>query len=186
MQDSPKHKEEAMHLLGSDARSVNRLPSRGPVDEEDYDEPSWAKCQVCCGKCCGFFWLITCCGCCCNPYKTVTAGNKGIITKFGRVRDVVDPGMHYVNPLAEKLQIVDIKAQVKKLDRQEVMSMDQLPVLIEGDVFWRRTGARENRVLFKTFIIFCKDAVKSTFGVLELDRQVDQISMNCLRNVFGR
>ena len=61
--------------------------------------------------------------------------------------------MHYVNPLVEKLHLVDVKAQVKRLERQEVMTCDQvrfwvlfflfrllkfktkLPVVIEGDNF---------------------------------------------------
>ncbi len=134
-----------------------------------YDEPGYASCQVCCGKCCGYFWLFACCGACCAPYKTVPAGSHGIITKFGRVRDVVEPGMHYCNPVAEKLVLVDVRAQVKSLGSQEVMTLDQLPVTIEGDVFFRRT-----------------DVVKSYFGVQNLDYSIDQLSQNCLRNVFGR
>jgi regulator of protease activity HflC (stomatin/prohibitin superfamily) len=112
---------------------------------------------------------VACCGCCCNPYKTVEAGNQGVITSFGRVKEVVEPGMVYVNPLSEKLVAVNVKNQVKSLSSQEVMTLDQLPVTIEGDVFYKKI-----------------DAVRATYGVQNVEYSIDQLAMNSLRNVFGR
>lgn len=95
------------------------------------------------------------------------AGYKGVITQFGRVRDVVDPGLEYVNPLSEKIIMVDMRTITHSLPPQEVMTLDQLPCTVVGDVLFRRVNP-----------------VRATFGVASLDYSIDQLSMNALRLVM--
>ena len=59
--------------------------------------------------CCG---AIPCCIVCPNPYKPVSQGNVGLVTKFGRFYRAVDPGLVKINPLSEKLIQVDVKIQI--------------------------------------------------------------------------
>ena len=59
--------------------------------------------------CCG---AIPCCVVCPNPYKPVSQGNVGLVTKFGRFYRAVDPGLVKINPLSEKLIQVDVKIQI--------------------------------------------------------------------------
>jgi len=60
----------------------------------------------------GFAGAIPCCVCCPNPYRPVSQGNVGLITKFGRFYRAVDPGLVKINPLSEKLIQVDVKIQL--------------------------------------------------------------------------
>jgi len=53
-----------------------------------------------------------CCICCPNPYKPVSQGNVGLVTKFGRFYRAVDPGLVKINPLSERLIQVDVKIQI--------------------------------------------------------------------------
>lgn len=55
---------------------------------------------------------IPCCICCPNPYKPVSQGNVGLVTKFGRFYRAVDPGLVKINPLSEHLLQVDVKIQI--------------------------------------------------------------------------
>jgi len=64
------------------------------------------------GTCVGFCGAIPCCIVCPNPYKPVSQGNVGLVTKFGRFYRAVDPGLVKINPLSEKLIQVDVKIQI--------------------------------------------------------------------------
>ena len=64
------------------------------------------------GNCVGFLGAIPCCVVCPNPYKPVSQGNVGLVTKFGRFYRAVDPGLVKINPLSEKLIQVDVKIQI--------------------------------------------------------------------------
>lgn len=64
------------------------------------------------GSCVGFFGAIPCCIVCPNPYRPVSQGNVGLVTKFGRFYRAVDPGLVRINPLSEKLIQVDVKIQI--------------------------------------------------------------------------
>lgn len=137
-------------------------------NSDAYSNPCWGDFIETLGTCVGFSCLFACCGCACNPYRTVNAGHRGVITRFGRIRDVVQPGMVYVNPISEQLVTVDIRTHVKSLESQEVMTKDNLPLTIDGDVYWHRT-----------------DAVMSTYNVVDLTYCIDQIAHAALRDVFG-
>ena len=64
------------------------------------------------GSCVGCLGAIPCCVVCPNPYKPVSQGNVGLVTKFGRFYRAVDPGLVKINPLSEKLIQVDVKIQI--------------------------------------------------------------------------
>ena len=64
------------------------------------------------GSCIGCLGAIPCCIVCPNPYKPVSQGNVGLVTKFGRFYRAVDPGLVKINPLSEKLIQVDVKIQI--------------------------------------------------------------------------
>jgi hypothetical protein len=64
------------------------------------------------GNCIGTCGAIPCCVICPNPYKPVSQGMVGLVTKFGRFYRAVDPGLVRVNPLSEKLIQVDVKIQI--------------------------------------------------------------------------
>ena len=64
------------------------------------------------GTCIGTMGAIPCCVICPNPYKSVSQGKVGLITKFGRFYRAVDPGLVKINPLSERLIQVDVKIQI--------------------------------------------------------------------------
>jgi erythrocyte band 7 integral membrane protein len=64
------------------------------------------------GEIIGTLGAIPCCLVCPNPYKNVSQGNVGLVTKFGKFTRAVDPGLVKVNPLSEKLIQVDVKIQI--------------------------------------------------------------------------
>lgn len=41
----------------------------------------------------GTMGAVPCCVCCPNPYKSVSQGNVGLVTKFGKFHSAQDPGL---------------------------------------------------------------------------------------------
>lgn len=153
-------------------------PIRQPLLQRDafnppYNEPFWAGFKesigTCLGYCCFLPPPLGTCGCCCNPYQVVDQGSRGIVQRYGRATRVLEPGMHYVNPISEEMISVDIKTHVKELANQEVITKDNLPVTIDGDIYYRRV-----------------DVTRSCFSIYDLEYAMDQLGHSTLRNVFGR
>lgn len=82
-------------------------------DTEDDSQHGWYGAMVDgMGSLIGTLGAIPCCFCCPNPYKPVSQGNVGLVTKFGRFARAVDPGLVKINPLSESLVQVDVKIQI--------------------------------------------------------------------------
>merc|ERR1711939_459692 len=126
--DSPMYKDDTPNGRGKDSASPQRgfQPRHGengvikvqPPRREDL-QPSYAQMLEgdeegavqgwygsminTLGSCVGFFGAIPCCIVCPNPYKPVSQGNVGLVTKFGKFTRAVDPGLVKINPLSERL-----------------------------------------------------------------------------------
>jgi len=81
------------------------------------------------GSCVGTCGAIPCCVVCPNPYKPVSQGNVGLVTKFGRFYRAVDPGLVKINPLSERLIQVDVKIQIVGM-----FPISHLPTLIRSRI----------------------------------------------------
>jgi erythrocyte band 7 integral membrane protein len=85
----------------------------------------------------GCFGAFVPCFCgCFNPYQTVPQGYTGLLSHFGKVHRIVDPGLHYVNPTTENITLVDIKVHIKDIPRQVVMSRDNVSVDLDSVIYW--------------------------------------------------
>lgn len=148
------------------------MNANDPLLPDDANEPCWGSCLDFLGRffgcCCLMPPPIGSCGCCCNPYQSVSQGYKGIIQRFGKIINVVDSGLQYVNPITEKMTQVDTMLHVKELCSQEVLTKDNLPVVIDGDVYFKRV-----------------DVTRATFNVSNLTHAIDQLAHTTLRTVFG-
>jgi len=143
-------------------------------------EPCMGGCLDVLGKLCGMFWVIPTCGYCCNsctgccnPYRSVNRGYRGVITRFGSVKEIVSDGLHYVNPISEEIQLADIMLHVKKLDNQTVMTKDNLPITIDGAVYYYTNNTP-------------KDIIRAKYGVYNVGMAVDELAHSTLRLVFGQ
>ena len=121
------------------------------------------------GCCCCFLS----CGCCCNPYKTVNRGNRGVITRFGAIKEITSDGLQYVNPISEDLVIVNMMLHSRNLCNQSILTKDNLPIQIDGNINYR--------VIDKI-----PDIVQARFNIVNVETAVDVLAHSTLRLVFGK
>lgn len=141
--------------------------------KQNNDEPCMGGCLDCLGRFFGCCCLFTCCGCCCYPYKTINPGHKGILTRFGQITKILKEGLHYVNPMSEELSVIDVKMHVKKLSNQSILTKDNLPITIDGAVYYNIKNTDDDIITVKT-------------KVFNVNTAVDELAHSTLRFVFGQ
>ncbi|KAI9666427.1 MAG: hypothetical protein M1821_004363 [Bathelium mastoideum] len=111
---------------------------------------------------------IPCCIVCPNPYKPVSQGNVGLITKFGRFARAVDPGLVRVNPLSENLIQVDVKIQVVEVPQQVCMTKDNVNLHLSSVIYYHIVAPH-----------------KAAFGISNIRQALVERTQTTLRHVIG-
>lgn len=139
-----------------------------PPQEDDGTHGWYGSMVNTCGSVIGFLGAIPCCICCPNPYKPVSQGNVGLVTKFGRFYRAVDPGLVKINPLSEKLIQVDVKIQICEVPQQVCMTKDNVTVQLTSVIYYHITSPH-----------------KAAFGISNVRQALVERTQTTLRHVVG-
>ncbi|CZT47597.1 related to stomatin [Rhynchosporium secalis] len=120
------------------------------------------------GSCIGTMGAIPCCIICPNPYKPVSQGNVGLVTKFGRFYRAVDPGLVKINPLSERLIQVDVKIQIVEVPKQVCMTKDNVTLHLTSVIYYHITSPH-----------------KAAFGISNVRQALIERTQTTLRHVVG-
>lgn len=120
------------------------------------------------GSLVGFCGAIPCCIICPNPYKPVSQGNVGLVTKFGRFYRAVDPGLVKINPLSERLVQVDVKIQIVEVPRQVCMTKDNVTLNLTSVIYYHIVSPH-----------------KAAFGISNVRQALIERTQTTLRHVVG-
>ena len=112
--------------------------------------------------------LGNCCGCCCCTYKKIPTSNVGFKEEFGRYKEILDPGLHYYNPLTENIRTVELRTRVIDMRNQIVYTKDNISVNIDTSLFYRIV-----------------DAYKATYIVKDIVESVCQMTYVTMRTICG-
>lgn len=89
--------------------------------------------------------------------------------RFGKYIKTLQPGLRWVIPIIETIQIVDIRVITFNIVSQEVMTEDNVPCSIDGVVFFK-----------------INDPEKAVLEVEEYKFAITQLSQAALRDVCGK
>ena len=139
------------------------------VGDDDHNPSGWYGGMInALGSCIGTLGAIPCCICCPNPYKSVSQGNVGLVTKFGRFYKAVDPGLVKVNPLSERLIQVDVKIQIVEVPQQVCMTKDNVTVRLTSVIYYHIVSPH-----------------KAAFGIANVRQALIERTQTTLRHVVG-
>ncbi|KAK8206567.1 hypothetical protein M8818_004400 [Zalaria obscura] len=138
-------------------------------DTEDAAQHGWYGSMInTLGSCIGTLGAIPCCVVCPNPYKPVSQGNVGLVTKFGRFARAVDPGLVKINPLSENLIQVDVKIQIVEVPKQVCMTKDNVNLHLTSVIYYHITSPH-----------------KAAFGISNIRQALVERTQTTLRHVIG-
>lgn len=134
---------------------------------ETPQEGAYQKCISALGAFFGCFGTIPCCVCR-NPYQSVETGHVGMITRFGALSRLVDPGSSYVNTWAEKMYRVPIRIQNIEIPPHECLTRDNVSVQVASALYFNVV-----------------DPKLATFGIDNLNLSLSVRTQTTLRDVIG-
>lgn len=138
-------------------------------DTEDEAQHGWYGAMIDgLGSVIGSLGAIPCCVVCPNPYKPVSQGNVGLVTKFGRFARAVDPGLVKINPLSEHLLQVDVKIQIVEVPQQVCMTKDNVNLHLTSVIYYHITSPH-----------------KAAFGISNIRQALIERTQTTLRHVIG-
>src|SRR5271165_7491180 len=100
--------------------------------------------------------------------KVVQQGCVGVVKRFGEFRNVRQPGLHVLLPLADRMDKVDIREFPRTGDQQAVITQDNVSLWVSATIFCQVT-----------------DVKAALFEIADYQLAVDQLSRTALRAVFG-
>lgn len=100
--------------------------------------------------------------------RIVKQGTLGMIETLGRFSRLAQPGVHFIIPWFQKLTKIDIREQVIDVPQQEIITADNVNVMVDGIVYYR-----------------IEDPVKATYEINNVRLAVLNLAQTNLRSVLG-
>ncbi|HXC85439.1 MAG TPA: SPFH domain-containing protein, partial [Trebonia sp.] len=102
--------------------------------------------------------------------KIVQQFEKGIIYRFGRVLpEIKGPGVHFMNPVSDRMQKVNMQIVAMAVPAQEGITRDNVSVRVDAVVYFRVV-----------------DPIKATVNVQNYMFAISQQAQTSLRSIIGQ
>ncbi|MDQ1623155.1 MAG: hypothetical protein QOH19_1573 [Actinomycetota bacterium] len=101
--------------------------------------------------------------------RIVRQYEKGVLFRLGRVIGVRTPGLRFIVPVIDKLQLVSLRIVTMPIQSQGIITQDNVSVDISAVAYYRVV-----------------DAVKSVVAIENVEAAINQIAQTTLRKVVGR
>ncbi|MFH1126356.1 MAG: slipin family protein [Candidatus Altiarchaeota archaeon] len=101
--------------------------------------------------------------------KIINQYEKGVLFGFGEYKGTRDPGLNFLIPIYHDLVVVDTRIKTVDIPKQEVMTRDNVPVMINAVVYFK-----------------IEKPEKSVIEVRDVIYAVSKYAQTSLRNVTGQ
>lgn len=101
--------------------------------------------------------------------RVVYEYKRAVKFRFGKFVSLLNPGLRWIIPVIDRIQIVDIRVITINIEKQEVMTQDNVPCHINGVLFFR-----------------IEDATKAVLQVENYEFAISQMAQATLRDVCGK
>jgi regulator of protease activity HflC (stomatin/prohibitin superfamily) len=98
---------------------------------------------------------------------------RAVVFRLGKLSGVKGPGLFLVIPLIDWVRMIDTRVQALQIARQQVITKDNVPVSIDGVLFFRVANAAEAVVRVQDFRFAIKEyartSLRDVVGQMSLD-----------------
>jgi regulator of protease activity HflC (stomatin/prohibitin superfamily) len=95
------------------------------------------------------------------------------VFRLGKFKDMRGPGLFYIIPLIDQLRLVDTRVRALDIPRQQVITRDNVPVSINGVIFFRVNNAADAIVFVQDYAFaisqYAQTALRDVIGQMTLD-----------------
>src|SRR5215469_21910 len=117
---------------------------------------------------------------------------RGVVFRLGKLQGAKGPGVIFLIPIADKMVKMDLRVITINVDRQEIMTKDNVPVSVDAVVYFRVINPADAVVKVENFWkatqLIAQTTLRSVLGQASLDdllSQRDAINKN-LQEIIDR
>ncbi len=119
------------------------------------------------------FFLVICIVFLLAGIRIVYEYKRAVKFRFGKYVSLLKPGIRWIIPLVDRIKLVDIRVITINVQKQEVMTQDNVPCLINGVVFFKINDATKAILEVEDFVFAISQMAQATLrdvcGKVELD-----------------
>jgi regulator of protease activity HflC (stomatin/prohibitin superfamily) len=97
----------------------------------------------------------------------------GLVERFGKFRELLDPGLHLIVPFIDKIRRVDMREIVVDVPPQEVITKDNVVVTVDAVVYYQATDPQKLVYNVQNFVLaatkLAQTNLRNVVGDLQLD-----------------
>lgn len=98
---------------------------------------------------------------------------RGVVFTLGKFRGVRNPGLCFIWPIFQSMRTVDLRIKTADIPRQEVMTRDNIPVLINTVVYFKVVKPEDAIIKIEDYVFavqqYTQAALRDVVGNHELD-----------------
>jgi regulator of protease activity HflC (stomatin/prohibitin superfamily) len=99
---------------------------------------------------------------------------RAVVFRLGKYHTVKGPGLFMVVPLIDQIRMVDTRVLAVNISRQQVITRDNVPVTIDGVLFFRVDNAAEAIIMVQDYRYmiaqYAQTSLRDVIGQLTLDQ----------------
>ncbi|CAN5330528.1 MAG: SPFH domain-containing protein [Acidimicrobiia bacterium] len=122
--------------------------------------------------------------------KIVRQYEAGLVERFGKFRELLDPGLHLIVPFIDRIRRVDMREIVVDVPPQEVITKDNVVVTVDAVVYYQATDPQKLVYNVQNFVLaatkLAQTNLRNVVGDLQLDEALtSRETINAqLRNIL--
>lgn len=75
--------------------------------------------------------------------RIVQQYQAAVVLRLGRYNRSLEPGIHFVIPLIENMQKIDMRIRVENVENQDIITKDSVPVTLNAVVYYQAVNAQK-------------------------------------------
>ncbi|WP_210420482.1 SPFH domain-containing protein [Aquisphaera giovannonii] len=99
---------------------------------------------------------------------------KAVVFRLGRYHAIKGPGLFLVAPIIDEIRVVDTRVLAVNIPKQQVITRDNVPVTIDGVLFFRVSNAAEAIIMVQDYkyVIsqYAQTSLRDVIGQMSLDQ----------------
>jgi regulator of protease activity HflC (stomatin/prohibitin superfamily) len=103
-----------------------------------------------------------------SAIKVANQWERALVLRLGQFQGVRGPGLFFIVPIIDRMRLVDTRVLTEDIRRQEVITRDNVPVSIDGVLFFK--------------VVSVEDAVMK---IQDYGYAIKQLALTALRDVVG-
>jgi len=105
--------------------------------------------------------------------KQIFQYERGVVFQLGRFRNVREPGLTFIIPIYQSIRKVDMRIKTADIPRQEVMTRDNIPMLVNAVVYFKVVSPQDVIIKIEDHVFavrqYTQAALRDVIGNSEMD-----------------